>query len=199
MSAPPAEATTMNAEARMRDAFEARMKSIVHNVARNAEISVIASVLAEQSSLGAVAEALSHALVLDAPGDPLAAARVRGVAARERLIEEAGGMLRISEVAERMGVSRAAIHARRTRGTLLAVSRPNGEEVYPACQFTEEGVPRGLGQFLAAFTEAGPWTKLSVLLAPSRLHGGRSALDLLRQGEVDAAVGIAARHGDHLG
>jgi hypothetical protein len=189
----------MDAEAHMRDAFETRMNSIVHNVARNAEISVIAAVLAEQSSMGAVAETLSHALVLDAPGDPLAAARVRGVAARERLIEKAGGMLRISEVAELLGVSRAAIHARRTRGTLLAVPRPNGEEVYPTCQFSGEGVPRGLGPFLAAFREAGPWTKLSVLLAPSRLHDGRSALDLLREGEVDAAVGIAARHGEQLG
>jgi len=146
-----------------------------------------------------VAETLSHGLVLDAPGDPLAAARVRGVAARERLIEKAGGMLRIGEVAEMLGVSRAAIHARRTRGTLLAVPLPSGEEVYPGCQFTGEGVPRRLAPFLAAFCEAGPWTKLSVLLAPSRLHDGRSALDLLGAGEVDAAVAIAARYGEHLG
>lgn len=199
MEVVPAKKGTSDAEARMREAFEARMQSIIHNVAYSAEISVIATMLSASSSLSAVAETLSHALALDPPGDPLAAARARGVAARERLMKKAGGMLRISEVAERMGVTRAAIHARRARGTLLAVPLPNGEEVFPACQFTEEGVPGGLGTFLSAFHEAGPWTKLSVLLAPSRLHDGRSALDLLKAGEVDAAVGIAARHGEHLG
>jgi hypothetical protein len=85
------------------------------------------------------------------------------------------------------------------RGTLLAIPLPTGEHVFPACQFTEAGVLGGMGAFLAAFHEASPWTKLSVLLAPSRRHGGQSALELLEAGEVDAAVGIAARHGEHLG
>lgn len=188
-----------DAEARMREAFETRLRSIIHHVAQNAEISVIANVLAEASSLGAVAETLSQALALDPPRDPLAAARARGVAARERLLKKAGGTLRVSEVAAMLGVTRAAIHARRMRGTLLAVPLPNGEQVFPACQFTEAGVPSGMGAFLAAFHDASPWTKLSVLLAPSRRHEGRSALELLEAGEVDAAVGIAARHGEHLG
>jgi hypothetical protein len=199
MAVAPPETRIPDAEARMRDAFETRLRSIIHNVAWNAEISVIATMLAEASSLGVVAQTLTHALALDPPGDPLAAARARGVAARERLLKKAGGTLRISEVAEMMGVSRAAVHGRRARGTLLAVPLPNGEHVFPACQFTEEGVPSGLGAFLSAFHQAGPWTKLSVMLAPSRRHGGRSALDLLKEGEVEAAVGIAARHGEHLG
>jgi hypothetical protein len=199
MAVLPAETTGTDAEAHMREAFEARLRHIVHNVARNAEIGVIASVLAEPSSLGAVAETLSLALTLDAPSAPLAAARARGVAARERLIKRAGGIMRISEVAEMMNISRAAVHGRRGRGNLLAVPLPNGEEVFPACQFTGKGVPGGLGEFLSAFPEAGPWTKLSVLLAPSRRHEGKSALDLLKAGRVDDAVGIAARHGEHLG
>lgn len=183
----------------MRDAFEARLRGIIHDVARHAEISVIATVLAEASSLGAVAQTLTHALALDPPREPLAAARARAVAARERLLLQAGGTLRISEVAARLGVGRAAIHARRTRGTLLSIPLPNGEQVFPECQFTEAGVPKGFGQFLAAFGDAGPWTKLSVLLAPSRRHGGLNALELLTQGETDSAVGIARRHGEQLG
>ena len=188
-----------DSEASMREAFETRLRSIIHSVAWNAEISIIATVLAEGSSLGAMAQTLTHALALDPPRDPLAPARAQGVAARERLLERAGGTLRISEVADQLGVSRAAIHARRARGTLLAVPLPNGEQVFPACQFAETGVPRGLGAFLSAFQEASPWTKLSVLLAPSRRHGGRSALELLKEGEIDAAEGIARRHGEQLG
>jgi len=196
-SAPPG-VTPPDAEAQMRHALESRLQRVVHDVALRAEIGVIAAALAEPGSLSALASVLTHAAELDPPGDPLAAARARGVAAREQLLERAGGMLRVSEAAELLGVTRTAVNARRTRGTVLAVPLPNGEHVYPACQFTHAGVPSGLGRFLDAFHEAGPWTQLSVLLAPSHRHGGRSALDLLREGEVEAAVGIARRHGEHL-
>jgi hypothetical protein len=42
----------------------------------------------------------------------------------------------------------------------------------------------------------GPWTKLTVLLAPSARHGGRSALDLLRDGDIADASSIAATYGE---
>ncbi len=187
------------AEARMRAALETRLNQVVREVAQRAEIGVIATALSEPGSLSALAHVLAHATELPLSIDPLAAARARGAAVRDDLLEKAGGALRVSEVAALMDVSRAAISARRTRGTVLAVPLPTGEHVYPACQFTEEGVPSGLGQFLSAFEDVGPWTQLSVLLAPSARHGGRMALDLLRAGEVEAAVGIARRHGKHLG
>jgi hypothetical protein len=188
-----------DAEALMRKALEERMQQVVEDVARRAEIGVIATALAEPGSLSALANVLTHAAELNPPRDPLAAARARGAAARERLLDKAGGTLRVSEAAELLGVSRAAVNARRVRGTLLAVPLANGEHVYPVCQFAEEGVPAGLGRFLSAFHAAGAWTQLSVLLAPSVRHGGRNALDLLKAGEVDEAVGIARRHGEHLG
>jgi hypothetical protein len=200
MATAHSETTTMpDAEVHMRQAFEERMRKIIHDVAQRAELPVIANVLAEAGSISALASALAHAVELDPPRDPLAAARARGAAARERLLEKAGGTLRVSEVADLLGVTRTAINARRTRGTLLAVPLPNGEHMYPACQFTDSGVPAGLARFLAAFRDTDPWTQLSVLLAPSQRHEGQSALELIKLGEVDAAVGIARRHGEHLG
>lgn len=183
----------------MREALETRLNQVVHDVAHRAEIGVVAAALSQPGSLSALAHVLAHATELAPSPDPLAAARARGAAVREDLLEKAGGALRVSEVAALMNVSRAAISARRTRGTLLAVPLPTGEHVYPACQFTENGVPSGLGQFLSAFEDVGPWTQLSVLLAQSARHGGRTALDLLRAGEIEAAVGIARRQGEHLG
>lgn len=128
--------------------------------------------------------------------DPLAAARVRGIAARERLIEKVGGVLRLGEVADRLGVSSQAVTGRRTRRTILAVPLPNGEWVYPACQFTDEGLIPGLAAFLDEFREVSPWTQLAVLVAPSARHGGRSALELLMAGETDGARSIAATYGE---
>ena len=131
-------------------------------------------------------------------GDPLAAARARGATARKRLIEKAGPMLTAAEVAERLGISNQEIEHRSAAGALLEVEL-EGARAYPACQLVGKDVVPGLERFLTAFRDASDWTKLSVLLAPARLHGGRGALDLLRAGEIDAAVAIANRSGEHLG
>lgn len=129
------------------------------------------------------------------PNDPLAAARARGIVARRQLIERAGGLLTAAEVAAQLGVDVAEVERQRAAGALLAVP-VDGEWRFPACQLTKDGVLPGLGRFLTAFRDAAAWTKLSVLLAPSCTHGGRSALTLLRVGEIGAAAGIAGRYGE---
>jgi hypothetical protein len=181
----------------IRAAFESRYADVVHHLAREADEKVLAAALGVADPYSGLAIVLESASVLAAPRDPLTAARARGVDAREGLVRRAGGVLRLGEVAERLGVSPQAVSGRRSRGSILAVPLPGGEMVYPACQFSEEGptVP-GLGRFLGAFQDAAPWTRLAVLLAPAARHGGRSALDLLRAGEVDAACAIAATYGE---
>ncbi len=68
---------------------------------------------------------------------------------------------------------------------------------------TESGVltlepssPAGLAEVLAAFTVRDPWTQLSVLLSPQDALDGRSILDALHAGEVQAAVGVANSFGN---
>lgn len=181
----------------MRKVFASRLHEVVDHLARTADPSTIAEVLAMADPLSGLSVALERATVMEAAvRDPLATARARGIAARERLIEQAGGVLRLGETADRLGVSPQAITGRRTRGTILAVPMPNGEWVYPACQFTDEGLVPGLGSFLHAFQDVSPWSQLAVLLAPSARHGGRSALELLLAGERDAARSIAATYGE---
>jgi hypothetical protein len=128
--------------------------------------------------------------------DPLATARARGSDARERLIGRAGGLLRLNEAATRLGVTTKAVNGCRFRETILAVPMPNGEWVYPACQFTEDGLVSGIDAFVRAFQDADPWTRLAVLLAPSGRHGGKSALDLLNEGKGAEARSIAATYGE---
>jgi hypothetical protein len=181
----------------IRAAFESRYSDVVHHLAREADETVLAAALGVADPFSGLALVLENASVLSAPRDPLAAARARGVDARENLLRRAGGVLRLGDVARRLGVTPQAVSGRRGRGTILAVPLPSGEMVYPACQFTDEGptLP-GLSRFLAAFGVESPWTRLAVLLAPAARHGGRSALDLLRAGEVDPACAIAATYGE---
>lgn len=181
----------------MRQAFASRFHEVVDRLAEAVDASTIEEVLAMADALSGLIVVLERAVVTEAADrDPLAAARARGIAAREQLIEKAGGILRLAEAADRLGVSPQAVTGRRSRHTILAVPMPNGEWVYPVCQFTDEGLIQGLGAFLREFRDVAPWTQLAVLLASSVRHGGQSALELLLAGEEDAARSIAATHGD---
>jgi hypothetical protein len=130
--------------------------------------------------------------------DPLAAARARGAAAKVDLLERAGGGLTVGRVADWLEITPAAVHARRQRGTLLAVPRANGEHLYPAFQFTGDGTLAGLGRVLQSFQVEGPWTKLSVLLSPADALDGRTPLDALRDGDIEGAVQAVSTYGEHL-
>ncbi|CAN5607059.1 hypothetical protein BH24GEM3_BH24GEM3_25420 [soil metagenome] len=182
----------------MRKAFATRLHEVVDHLAESADSATVEEVLAMADAFSGLGVAMQRVATLDAAAvrDPLAAARVRGIAARKRLIERAGGLLRLSEAAERLGVTPQAVTGRRARETILAVPMPNGEWVYPACQFTDHGLVSDLDGFLRAFRDADPWTRLAVLLAPSSRYGGRSALDLLLEGSPAEARSIAATYGE---
>lgn len=189
MSTPEAEA--------LRTAFAERYRGVVEHLASNADAATLSRALSEADPFSGLSIVLERATTMTPPRDPLAAARARGVGAREELIRKAGGLLRVSEAAGELGgVSTQAVQARRARGTILAVQVWGGEWRYPACQFTDDGLLPGFDLFLDAFHEVGPWTKLAVLLAPSTRYGGKSALDLLRQGDVASARSIAATYGE---
>ena len=128
--------------------------------------------------------------------DPLAEALLRGVDAKQHLVEEAGGLLSLGEAAELLQISSQAVTKLRMRGMILAVPGSHREWLYPACQFDGPELIRGVGKVLGAFRDdEHPWVRLSVLLAASDRFGGRSALDLLREGRVADAESIAGTYG----
>lgn len=182
----------------MRRAFATRLHEVVDHLTEAADATTIEEVLGMADAFSGLGVAMQRVATLEAAAvrDPLAAARVRGIGARERLIERAGGLLRLGEAAARLGVTPQAVTGRRGRETILAVPMPNGEWVYPACQFTEDGLVSGIDGFIRAFRDADPWTRLAVLLAPSARYGGRSALDLLMDGREAEARSIAATYGE---
>lgn len=116
--------------------------------------------------------------------------------ARASLIAHAGGAITAVEAAALLGgITRQAVEKRRERGTLLAVML-NGECRYPMFQFEHAAVLAGLSAVLKAFSVRDGWTQLSVLLSPHDALDKRTVVDALTQGDVDAAVGVAASFGD---
>jgi hypothetical protein len=157
--------------------------------AEEADAEVLLGLLSSSSLMEALEEA-----------DPLAEARLRGVAEQRRLLGEAGGAVGATEAAEILGVSRQAVDARRKKGRLLAVATGRHGWRYPRCQFdegSEDGVVRGLERVLGAVEDEGGWMRLAFLLSPEERLGGRRPLDALRAGEVEAVVEEALSYGEH--
>ncbi len=182
----------------MRQAFTRRLHEVVDHLGQTADAATIEEVLGMADAFSGLGVAMQRVATSEAAAvrDPLAPARVRGLAARERLIDRAGGLLRLREAAKRLDVTTQAVSGRRSRDTILAVPMPNGEWVYPVCQFSEHGLVPGIESFVRSFDETDPWTRLAVLLAPSGRYGGKSALDLLKEGRRVEARTIAATYGE---
>jgi hypothetical protein len=182
-------------------AFIRRYGSLLERLGKTAPPEVIRDALAASDDVGGLAGLLAAMAPggIPAASDPLAAARARGAQAKGELLRQAGGGLRLGQAARRLGVSAQAVHARRKRGTLLAVPQANGEWLYPACQFGPDGALPGLGLVLQSFQVRSPWTQLAVLLAPADVLDGDTPLQALEAGRVDLATQAVSSFGEQLG
>ncbi|MGC9946277.1 MAG: DNA-binding protein [Bryobacteraceae bacterium] len=153
--------------------------------------------LAAPTDIGGVASLLSDLAPLGvdvSAVDPLVEAMARGAAIKRELLRAAGGGLSSQQVADALGITRQGVDKRRRRRGLLAVPSGSGEFLYPACQFTSDGVIQGLKGTLRAFQVRNPWTQLSALLPAAGL-GGRTILEALQAGNAARAVAVAASFG----
>lgn len=124
--------------------------------------------------------------------DPLERAKLRGIAARERLLNAEGGPLTISQVGELLGISRQAIHKRFRKGKLIALTISKRGYLFPKWQFAENGLLTGLEEVLAALDESDSWIQAAFMLNPNIWLDGASPLEMLRQGKIEDVM-VAAR------
>jgi|GEM_PF-4488369 len=116
--------------------------------------------------------------------------------ARADLVIRAGGAVSAADSATRLGgIAVEVVEQRRTQGELLAVLL-EGEHRYPRFQFDNAAVLAGLPAVLQAFSVRNGWTQLSALLSPQDALDGRTVIDALAHGDVDAAIGVAAGYGE---
>ena len=110
----------------------------------------------------------------------------------KRRRELLGGSLSASQVAALLGTTRQTPHDRVKGGTLLAVL-DRGAWRFPAWQFDPEGpdgVVEGLGEVLRAL-HASPLAKASWFVRPNPYLEGRTPLEALREGQVEAVRSAA--------
>ena len=129
--------------------------------------------------------------------DPLAAARLRGLKARDQMLGAEGGTLSVSRVAEHLRISRQAVDKRRRSGKLIGFDVGRHGHAYPAWQFDERGVLPGLDAVLAAMQVRDPWMQAAFFLSGDPRLAGDTPLSRLRRGDVDAVVLAARGYGQH--
>jgi hypothetical protein len=196
---PKAGSTADVARQALAQAFLKRSVKMLERVSSSASPEALQSALSSPTDVGGVASLLSDLapLALDLSAvDPFVEAMARGAAVKRELLTGGGGGLTSSQVSSALGITRQAVDKRRRRRALLAVPNGSGEYVYPACQFTSDGVIPGLEEVLRAFRIRSPWTQLSVLIASAPALGGKSLIEALKDGAIERAVAIAASFGE---
>lgn len=127
--------------------------------------------------------------------DPLLPARLRGLAVKKELLTTGGTPWTSSQVAEYLGISRQAVDKRRREGKLLGLSLGKRGYRYPVWQFTDGGTLAGLEQILTQLSEYDSWTQLMFLLTGDVRLEGKTSLQCLQQGEIEAALDAALSYG----
>jgi hypothetical protein len=118
----------------------------------------------------------------------------RGKKRKTALLREAGGGMPVGEAAKLLGVNTEELEGCKS---LLSVSMDSGAFVWPAFQFESRAMIHGVGEVLAAINVVDPWTRLNFFfLRPDEL-GGRTPVQAIREGSLDAVVLAAGHFGDH--
>jgi hypothetical protein len=159
---------------------------------------VLKTAIAAPSDQGVVVRALQspEALAPLKTVDPLLDARLRGIAARQRLVESHGGALTADEVAKLLNITRQAVDKRRRNGQLLAVELGRRGYYYPACQFGESGTLPGLESVLKALSDHDAWMQLAFFIAPNPRLDGRAPYLALAGGRLEPVLIAAQAYGE---
>jgi hypothetical protein len=183
----------------LRLVFARRALRGIGQLAADATPETIAAAAGSATDTEVVVRALEQpeALSLLSASDPLAAAKIRGLRAREQLLHAEGGTWDAKEAAEHLHLTRQGVNRRRRMGTLLALDVGRLGYRYPAWQFTRAGTLRGWEGTLAALGEHDPWMQLSFMLGANPRLDGETPLAALRAGRHQDVEAAAQAFGDH--
>jgi hypothetical protein len=118
-------------------------------------------------------------------------ARVRG-SAKIADILKGGDMLTAEAFGDLIGASHTTVNAKRARHELLGLAGATRGFRYPRWQLTTDHLPLpGLVQLFEALGDQ-PWVVYRFLRTAHAELGGRTALDALKAGQVEAVLGVAS-------
>jgi hypothetical protein len=181
-------------------AFVARAMSALATIADELDERTLADAGGATSDFLVIVKALQQPEVaaIFQEDDPLLPARLRGLEARQQLLEAEGGTMTVSEVAALLGITRQAVEKRRKSGKLVALSLGRRGYAYPRWQFTVDGkLLPGLEDVLCALDEHSAMARTIFMLGPTIRLDGLRPLDAIRQGRIEDARRAALTYLEH--
>ena len=183
----------------IRTAFLARALNALARLTPELGDEVLGDAAGAESDYGVLLRALASPGALGplAQDDPLAGARLRGLAFRAEILQREGGTLSADQVATHLGLSRQAVDKRRRAGKLIGLSLGRRGYAYPAWQLGLEGVLPGLEATLTSLNVHDPWMRAAFFLSGDPRLDGATPLEGLRRGNVEAVRRAASAYGEH--
>jgi hypothetical protein len=171
----------------------------LHRIFKDAATLSLEEVASQNSDLAVVVRALEQPEAIETlrDDDPFAAARLRGVRERERLLTEEGGTWSADQVAKHLHLTRQTVNLRRKQRTLLGLDAGRHGFRYPAWQFARTGRLKGLEQVLAALRHLDPWMQQAFMLGRNVRLKNKRPIEVLRAGDIDAVVKAGSSFGEH--
>jgi len=183
----------------LREALLTRWLATATEALDRVPTSKLGEAVAASSNMQAVLRVLEAPEMVDRtdPEQILAAARVRGLEARQQLLDAEGGAWTVGQVASHLSVSRQSVDKRRKAGKLLALTVGRRGYLYPSWQFVRHGVLSGWETVLRALAVNDPWAQVIFMLSPNDRLDDRRPLDTLRHGKVEEVKVAASALGEH--
>lgn len=182
----------------IRSAIAAKVSTAVLSIIDASSQTTLLALLASPTAVDALIGLVSqNSTALDAAvkaPDPLREARSRAAQTMSALVKAEGGPIGAQDVADRLGISRAAVDKRRKSNALLGIQDGSRVVRYPSWQFTATGVLRGLPETLGAIGVEDPWMRLQFFLSED-LDLETTPLQALRNHRTDEVVAAATRYG----
>jgi hypothetical protein len=129
--------------------------------------------------------------------DPLAKVKLRGIEAKMKLIDKVGGTLSGRDAAGLIGLTRQAVDKRRSNNQLIGLTQGRRGYVYPAFQFEAGITLTGLETVLKTLSSHDPWMQVIFFASGNDRLGGKTPIDVLRSGDVNAVLLAATAFGEH--
>ncbi len=149
-----------------------------------------------QTAINKLLDANTLAL-LESDSNPLLQAKLRGVMAKDALLNYQGQALKSNEVALLLDMTRQNVDKYRLGGKLLGVSLNKRGYRYPLWQFTEGQILPGLTSVLAAMKDISDWGKLLFMVTGDVRLENKTPLELLQTGEIARVIEAAKVYGQH--
>jgi len=131
--------------------------------------------------------------------DPLLKAKLRGVKAKQEMLNYQRQSWKSVDVANYFGISVQAVSKQRASGKILGLSLGTSGYRFPSWQFVDDGILPGLSKTLSALeTNLVPdWDKLRFLITGDFKLNGLTPVECLQNAELEPVLSAALSYGLH--